>query len=257
MKNAVLKAASVTVLAAAISAQGACVPLAIGAGATAGVALAQEGGISQATSDVSIRATITDLWFRHNVDMYRALTLTVKEGRVLIAGNVTDPQWRVEAVRLAWQADGVVQVINEIKVQDGEGVPGYMRDVWITTNLKSRLTLDKYIASINYTIETVDSVVYIMGIAQDQAELDRVLDHARNIRNVRNVVSYVRLRGQKLQSESPLTGGGLSASEMQASPSSSVYAPPQPQPSPAGPVTAEPLPAPNQNTAYDPGYSPF
>ncbi len=37
-------------------------------------------------------------------------------------------------------------------------------------------------------------VVYLMGIAQDRTELDRVTNHARNVKYVRKVVNYARLR---------------------------------------------------------------
>ena len=48
--------------------------------------------------------------------------------------------------------------------------------------------------NINYTIETVNRIVYLMGIAQDQAEIDRVTTHARQVRYVRRVVSHVQLK---------------------------------------------------------------
>lgn len=177
----------------------ACTPigLAAGAGASAGVASAQEGGMKVAISDAAIRLQIHDLWFKKNVDMYLHLDMTVKEGRVLITGNVPTPDMRVDAVRLAWQADGVRQVINEIKVDDSAGVKGFVKDSWITTTLNGKLLLDKEVQSINYTIDTYGGTVYLMGIAQDQAEADRVVEHARNTKYVQNVVNYVRLRGEE------------------------------------------------------------
>jgi osmotically-inducible protein OsmY len=177
----------------------ACSPTgaAVGAGATLGVAAAQEGGITMAATDAAIRLQIHDYWFRHSLDMYRKLDMTVKEGRVLITGTVSDPDVRVDAVRLAWQANGVRQVINEINVENSSSIKNYVTDTWITGSLKTKLMLDKYVQSINYTIDTVNGTVYLMGIAQDQAELDRVTDHARNMNYVKNVVSYVRLRGEK------------------------------------------------------------
>lgn len=174
----------------------ACVPAAIGAGAAVGVAAAKEGGLRNAVSDTSIRLQITDLWLKQDVHMYRRLDMTVKEGRVLITGTVPTPDARVDAIRLAWQADGVREVINEINVDKSSGVAGYATDVWISGQLKSKLLLDKYIQSINYTVDTVNGTIYLMGVAQDQKELDRVIRHARSISRVRNVVSYVRLRGQ-------------------------------------------------------------
>jgi osmotically-inducible protein OsmY len=196
MKKTVSKAAPLLILALTVLTQTGCVGLAVGAGATVGVAAAQEGGIPVAVNDVGIRAQITDLWFKENVDMYRALSMTVKEGRVLITGVLPDPDQRVTAVRLAWQAQGVKEVINEIKIDKSEGIPGFVRDSWITSTIKTKLTFDRYVSSINYNVETVGGVVYLMGIAQDQVELNRALDHARNTQYVRNVVSYVRLRGQ-------------------------------------------------------------
>ena len=69
------------------------------------------------------------------------------------------------------------------------------RDTWITTQLKSKLTFDQDVLAINYAIETVNGVVYLIGIAQNQAELERVVGHARDIEYVRNVITHVRVKG--------------------------------------------------------------
>ena len=45
--------------------------------------------------------------------------------------------------------------------------------------------------SINYSVETVNGTVYLLGIAQDEAELVRVIEHARGIEDVKQVVSHV------------------------------------------------------------------
>jgi osmotically-inducible protein OsmY len=174
----------------------ACVPVAVGAGASVGVAAAQEGGIKGSVTDKAIYLRVSDLWMKNSFEMYRKLDLNVKEGRVLVAGSLPTADMRVTAVRLAWQAEGVRQVINEIKVDEGGGVSGYVTDTWISGAIKSKILIDKYVQSINYNVDTVNGTVYIMGIAQDQRELNRVLDIARNTRYVKNVVSYARLRGE-------------------------------------------------------------
>ncbi len=40
----------------------------------------------------------------------------------------------------------------------------------------------------------VNQNVYLIGVAQDQAELDRVMAHAKDVQYVRRVVNYVRLK---------------------------------------------------------------
>ncbi len=97
-------------------------------------------------------------------------------------------------MRLAWQAEGVKEVINEIQVTDRGGLVDYARDTWISAQLTTKLLLDKAIKAINYNVETVNGVVYMIGIAQDQAELERATNHARTIPNVAKVVSHVRLK---------------------------------------------------------------
>ena len=186
-----------------------CAGVAAGAGASLGVAAAQEGGIGRAATDARIQIAINDLWFRHNVEMFRKLDITVNQGRVLLTGVVQDPEHRVEAVRLAWQPSGVKQVINEIRVAESDGITGFARDTWITTRLRTSITFDRNIQSINYSIDTVQGIVYLMGFAQNQAELNRVIEKARTIPDVKQVVSYVKLVGEKNtdtapQSEMPL-----------------------------------------------------
>lgn len=177
----------------------ACTPLglAVGAGATAGVATQQEGGLNTAANDTWIRSQINQLWFEHDIDMLRMTGLSVSAGRVLLTGVLPRAEMRIDAVRLVWQVEGVREVINEIKVDGESGSSGgsYATDVWISTQLRSRLLFDNQIRAINYSVETIHSVVYLMGIAQNAAELERVINHARNVRSVNQVISHVLLQG--------------------------------------------------------------
>ncbi len=175
-----------------------CSPVgfAAGAGAALGIGAAREGGLPSTASDIRIKARISDLWFKYDLKTFTKLNLTVNQGRVLITGVVQNPDHRVEAVRLAWQVEGVQQVINEVRLAEGDGLPGYVRDQWITTRLRTALTFDKHVQSINYSIDTVQGIVYLMGISQNQTELNRVIDVARTIPHVKQVISYVKQAGE-------------------------------------------------------------
>jgi len=179
--------------------------LVTGAAAVTGVAAAQEGGINRAVSDTKIKLKINEAWFQYNVNIFRKLGTTVNQGRVLVTGVVQDPQHRVEAIRLAWQVEGVKQVINEIRIADSKGITGYVKDKWIKSRLRGALTFDRSVQSINYSIDTVQGVVYLMGVAQNQAELNRVIETARTISGVKQVVSYVKLAGEPLAGQQNAT----------------------------------------------------
>lgn len=173
--------------------------IATGAAAVTGISAAQEGGIRSAVSDAKIKLLLNDAWFKYDINAFRKLDATVDQGRVLLTGVVQDPNHRVEAVRLAWQIQGIKQIINEIRVEESEGFKGYIRDTWITSKLRTGFTIDRDVQSINYSIDTVQGIVYLMGVAQNQNELNHVIEKVRTTSGVKKVVSYVKLAGEDIQ----------------------------------------------------------
>jgi len=172
-----------------------CAATVVGAGATAGVAAAEERGIDGAIDDLKIRTEINHLWFQKDVEMFRKVTLNISEGRVMLTGMVATDQARADAVRLSWQASGVREVLNELQVVPaGESGWDQANDLWIQNKLKARLLTDGEVKNINYVVDVTDSVVYLLGIAQSGAELDRVIAHARDVSGVKRVISHVRLK---------------------------------------------------------------
>jgi osmotically-inducible protein OsmY len=165
----------------------------VGAGA-AGLGAAEERGLEGAVDDTKIRAAINGLWIDRDFTLFREITLTVNEGRVMLTGSVEKPETRVEAVRLTWQAAGVRQVIDEIQVTDQSGIKSAIQDAWIANKLRTQLMFDSQVKNINYTVDVENSVVYLMGIAQNQAELDRVIATARDISGVKRVINHVLLK---------------------------------------------------------------
>ena len=173
----------------------ACSPTSAILSASASVANASqtEKGIRSAATDLRIRTEINHYLFQNDFDLFNAVSLAVEQGRVLLTGSVDNPADRIQATRLAWRAEGVREVLNEIQVKNDVNLTDKARDVLIDKRFQSQLLLDKNIRSINFHTDTVNAVVYLFGIARNQAELDRVINHARNIQYVSKVVSYVTI----------------------------------------------------------------
>lgn len=170
-----------------------------GAATAAGTVAAQERSVGETVTDTVIELDISRRLIAEGPGLFLDVDVDAHEGRVLLTGDVVKPQDRIRALTLAWRAPGVREVINEIQVTDKSGFTDYARDVWISTRLGTRLVFDKHVMSINYNVETVNGVVYLIGIAQDQTELDRVIHHARHLTYVRRVVNYVRLKQEPLK----------------------------------------------------------
>lgn len=174
-------------------------PLVVG-GVVAGVGGAaylahSDRGVTGAASDLQIKGEIQHLWFgSKKQDVLKNLSLTVESGKALISGALQNPEDHIEAIRLAWEAQHVKEVIDEIKVGKPQDFADYALDTWITAQAKNSIMWEKNVNSANYNITTINKTVYVMGIAESQNELDRVLAQVRHVKDVKNVVSYVKTK---------------------------------------------------------------
>lgn len=172
-----------------------CASVFMGSASTVALSTAQERTFDDAVDDTVIKAKINRAWFQEDIDMYGDCSMTVSEGRVLITGVVTSEDAMLTAVKLTWQVDGVDEVINELIVKyEGKTLVQASRDTWIATKLRTKLLAARDVLSINYSIDVNESNVYLIGIAQDEVELNKVIDIVRNTGSVESVTSYVKIK---------------------------------------------------------------
>jgi osmotically-inducible protein OsmY len=204
-----------------------CEPfMVVGTGAAVTTSAAEERGIGGVLSDSSIKTRIQVRYMEQNPTLAQSIDVVVRQGRVLLTGTIKDPRMQIDAVRLAWKVDGVQEVIDETVVGGGGGLGAYANDTWITTQIKSKMIFEKEIQSLNYNIQSLKSTVYIMGIAQSQRELDRVIDIARRTSKVKKVISYVTLKPQSIgMPYAPQKGRVIRPSPQKQSPGKSRMAP--------------------------------
>ena len=170
---------------------------------TGSYAAGQERGIGGAVTDLQIETDVEVAFAGTGPGLKEGITTTVYDGRVLLAGRVGTPEMKAQAVQLASRIAGVRALYDEIEVGLSRDTWNATKDAWITARLRSEFMLDADIRSGNYTIETDDRSVYLIGSARSPAELDRVTRTARNIPGVRRVVSYVELRPGNPVAEQP------------------------------------------------------
>lgn len=160
-----------------------------------GVALdPQERPFSKAVDDFNTRAELNARLLGEDPEMFANVSTSVIEGRVHLSGNVLNDEQRRKATELAWSTPNVTEVVNDIEVTDRTGLVDVARDRWISTKVRARILSDTSIRDVNYTIDTQNRVVFILGIAQDRGELDRVIAHARGVDGVERVVNYAVLK---------------------------------------------------------------
>jgi osmotically-inducible protein OsmY len=195
-------------------------PLAIvgglGAAGGAGYAANQERGVGGTFNDLTIKTNIQNAWLQVNPLMQRDFDVTVYEGRTLLTGMSPNPEMKAQAKQIAAQIPGVRAVYDEIEMAPPEGAGQSIKDTWISAQIRSNLAFNSEVRSVNYTIETVNGSVYLIGSARTQAELDRVTETARNVPDVKRVVSYVEIRPGQPVAAQPVMPAPASPARAQA-----------------------------------------
>jgi len=170
-----------------------CRTIVASAAGVVGKSTVEERTLGESIDDATIHAEITHYFIQADVqDMLPNVTVRVREGRVLLTGSVKRSATAREAVRLAWIAKGVKEVINSIEVANQTTIIDDAKDGWIETQIETRLLATKDIKSLNYTVEVENGVVYLLGVAQNETELRRVTYISSITKGVTKVISYVR-----------------------------------------------------------------
>ena len=170
----------------------ACAPVAIvGGGAVAARTVSSERTTMDALKDKEIEVKISNDLGNHSGELYRDVAVDVTEGRVVLIGSVPRHEDKIAANQIAWSAEGVSSVQDELVVAKDSSAKTYFSDVKISNTLRLKLLTDTKIRSANYNVETLDGVVHLTGLARSRAELDRVIEHAQGVKNVKRVVSHV------------------------------------------------------------------
>ena len=154
----------------------------------------EERSFNNFVEDTIIVAQLKNAYFSNNEKIFFNVSVEVTEGRVLLTGSVEQIDERIEATKLAWSIEGVNEVINEIQISNDEGILDYADDLIMKTKINAKLLLDKDILNLNYSVEVVNGIVYLIGIAQSQEELNSVINISENTYGVQNVINYVRLK---------------------------------------------------------------
>lgn len=192
MKHSLLALAALSVLPLS-----GCVVAAVGAVGAGTVATLQERSIGTAVDDAGAGAEIKAKLISRGG--YGEVNVKVTDHVALLTGRVISPEMRVKAEEVAWSSSRVMEVANEINIEPPGGFRANASDAWITTKARTSLTTSRKVRGLNFNIETYNGVVYLMGIARTQAELEEAARRVSLIKGVNQVVSYVKLRDQDKQ----------------------------------------------------------
>ena len=157
-------------------------------------------GVSVALDPRSLGTQIDDSIMQKNLSarlvlMDKKYFLSIKskvlDGRIFLTGKVDKPEEKLKITKLAWETEGVRSVRNDIKIKEKFNFKQSAKDILITSQLRTALILNKEIKATNYQIDTYKKKIYIYGIALTSDEKELVVNEAKEILDVEDVIASI------------------------------------------------------------------
>ena len=159
-------------------------------------------GVSVALDPRSLGTQIDDSIMQKNLSArillldkkyFLSIKSKVLDGRIFLTGKVDNPEEKLQITKLAWETEGVRSVRNDIKIKEKFDFKQSAKDVLITSQLRTALIINKQIKATNYQIDTYKKKIYIYGIALTSDEKSLVIEEAKEILDVEDVVASILL----------------------------------------------------------------
>ena len=157
-------------------------------------------GVSVALDPRSVGTQIDDSIMQKNLSArivlldkkyFLSVNSKVLDGRIFLTGKVDNPEEKLKLTKMAWETDGVRSVRNDIKVKEEFNFKQSAKDILITSQLRTALILNKNIKATNYQIDTYKKKIYIYGIATTFEEKNEVVNEAKEVLDVKDVVASI------------------------------------------------------------------
>jgi len=128
-----------------------------------------------------------------NKSYFLSVKIKVLDGRIFITGKINGLEVKLKITKLAWETEGVRSVKNDLKVKEEFNFKQSAKDLLITAQLRTALVFNKQIKSANYNIDTYKKKIYIYGIANSEDERKEVINEAKQILDVEDVIASILL----------------------------------------------------------------
>jgi osmotically-inducible protein OsmY len=159
-------------------------------------------GVSIAFDPRTVGTQIDDSIMQKNLvarltltDKKYLLTIGIKviDGRFFLTGKVDNAEEKLQITKMAWETKGTRSVRNDIKIKEKFNFKASAKDLLITSQLRTAIIFNKKIKSANYSIDTYKKKIYVYGIATTEDERREVINEAKQILDVEDVIASILL----------------------------------------------------------------
>ena len=164
------------------------------AGSIVGSASTSTRGFSGTIEDTYLMSKIVSKITFMKLSNFSNITVSVINGKVLLAGNIENQEKRLELIKKVWWIDGVKEIYNEVEIGPQISLSEKTEDFIFETKIENRLLLEPGIFSNNYNVDVVNGNVYIIGISSDIEEKTKIENFLNNMSDIKKLILLVDIQ---------------------------------------------------------------
>ena len=180
-----------------LSLQSCAAPIIGGVGAIAFSSSAQEKGLGTSINDKVIYVKLRNAIYNWNPSVSENISISVDNGSILITGKLKDIDTKVQLTKIIWEINGVKEVNNKVQISETNNFKNIAKDLASLGEIKARLMASKQLNSLNFSIDVVNSIAYISGVASSEEEISIVSQIAQEARFIKEVQNFVKVNKDK------------------------------------------------------------
>ena len=119
------------------------------------------------------------------------ISIKVLDGRIFLGGKVDEPEEKLKITKMAWETKGARSVKNNITIKQEFSFKNTVKDVLITSQLRTALILNKNVKAANFNIDTINQKTYVFGIAHNENEKKEIIQEAKQIVDLEELVTSI------------------------------------------------------------------
>ena len=177
--------------------QSCAAPIIGGVGAIAFSSSAQEKGLGTSINDKVVYVKLRNAIHSWNPSVSENVSLSVDSGSILVTGKLKNIDTKVQLTKIIWEINGVNEVNNKVQISETNNFKNIAKDLASLGEIKARLMASKKLNSLNYSIDVVNNIAYISGVASSEEEISIVTQIAQEARFIKEVQNFVKLNKDK------------------------------------------------------------
>ena len=119
------------------------------------------------------------------------ISVKVLDGRIFLGGKVDGAEEKLKITKMAWETKGARSVKNNIAIKQKFSFKNTVKDVLITSQLRTALILNKNVKAANFNIDTINQKTYVFGIAHNENEKKEIIQEAKQIVDLEELVTSI------------------------------------------------------------------